>query len=543
MSQPTQPLPDHKPAVDAPTLGLARAASRLGDAGAESRSKRVIPLPPPRPAPPQPPPSDAEPGPDERSPWFWWLDRSTAISFLASFVFHLSVLLVLAILFHVQVPGGFSSQLMASIRPNDHDETLETVRSGGDDSVQLVAAAPLSGETLAPQAEHIRPLTPDVQTRAGLPSAPQGAPALPADAADLLLAADTDLSGMMSGRAPERRAELAASGGGSVPSEEAVERGLRWLTAHQLPSGAWRFDLEGSPCQGMCRNPGRVASTTAATALALLPYLGAGYTHQRGEYQDVVRRGLFYLVSRGRRASYGLDFQEGTMYGQGLAAIALCEAYAMTGDEDLKIPAQKALNFIVWAQDKQGGGWRYDPGKPGDTTVTGWQLMALKSGQMAKLIVPSSAIGLVKRFLDGVQSDGGARYGYMTPEPRPVTTAVGLLIRMYTGWGFNHPAMYRGVDELFRAGPSPDDIYYNFYAAQVLHHWGGPQWDTWNRKLRDELVRTQATQGHEAGSWHFANQHGDQAGRLYTTAMAVMTLEVYYRFLPLYGRQSLRDNW
>jgi len=146
----------------------------------------------------------------------------------------------------------------------------------------------------------------------------------------------------------------------------------------------------------------------------------------------------------------------------------------------------------------------------------------------------------VKRFLDSVQYDGGASYKYMATGAREshTTTAIGLLSRMYTGWG-RSPAMYRGIGHLVKWGPSANDIYYNFYAAQVMHHWGGPEWDAWNRELRNHLVRTQATQGHEAGSWHFADPHGDQAGRLYSTAMAVMTLEVYYRFLPLYKQETV----
>jgi hypothetical protein len=91
--------------------------------------------------------------------------------------------------------------------------------------------------------------------------------------------------------------------------------------------------------------------------------------------------------------------------------------------------------------------------------------------------------------------------------------------------------------------PKATNLYYDFYATQVLHHWGGPEWTAWNQKLRDYLVRTQSSAGHAAGSWHFQDQHGDRGGRLYSTAMAVMTLEVYYRYLPLYGRQSLRDDW
>ena len=68
------------------------------------------------------------------------------------------------------------------------------------------------------------------------------------------------------------------------------------------------------------------------------------------------------------------------MYAQGLATIALCEGYGLSGDKALKEPAQKAIDFIVKAQDPDKGG-AYTPRQDSDTSVTGWQVMALKSGR------------------------------------------------------------------------------------------------------------------------------------------------------------------
>ena len=345
-------------------------------------------------------------------------------------------------------------------------------------------------------------------------------------------------AGGLNGRKFSRRAALAASGGGSNASEDAVERGLKWLAIHQLRDGSWRFDLGQSPaCKGRCRNSGSVPTTTGATALALLPYLGAGYTQQGGRYSAVVQKGLYYLTARKEDTDHGADFQEGTMYAQGLATMALSEAFAMTGDESLGALAQAAVDFIVHAQHV-GGGWRYYPGQPGDTTVTGWQLMALKSGQLAGLHIPASVWYAAARYLDSVQSDYGAQYGYQGPNPRPSTSAVGLLCRMYLGWPHKHPALHRGVQHLARRGPSGNDMYFNYYATQVLHHYEGAHWLRWNPTMRDALVAAQSHEGHEAGSWQFAEPHSSTAGRLYNTAMAIMILEVYYRYLPLYGRNA-----
>jgi hypothetical protein len=356
------------------------------------------------------------------------------------------------------------------------------------------------------------------------------------------------LAGIPSGGGLEgrgRRGELAYERGATPESEAAVERGLNWLLAHQFSDGSWHFDhtLVGGPCNGYCRHPGTHGTSTGATAMALLAFYGAGYTHKKGPYQQELNRGLYYLGSRMLLTQNGGDLQEGTMYAQGLSAIALCEAYAMSGDENLRPFAEQAIRFILYAQDKKGGGWRYSPGEPGDTTMHGWQLMSLKSASLAGLSVPSPAWLLAGEFLDSVQADNGAAYGYRTPQRLPTTSAVGLLCRMYMGWDRKHEALARGVARLDKLGPSPTNMYYNYYATQVMHHYDGDPWQRWNAKMREHLIATQARSGHESGSWHFDDQHGNVGGRLYTTAMAVMTLEVYYRYLPLYSNRAVNESF
>ena len=237
------------------------------------------------------------------------------------------------------------------------------------------------------------------------------------------------------------------------------------------------------------------------------------------------------------------------MYSQALATVVLCELSALTRDRDLLKPSRTAMGFIVAAQDPRGGGWRYFPGMPGDTSVTGWQLMALKSADNAYHPVPQVSLDGVRKFLDYVQQEGGSVYGYATPEEASTaSTPVGLLCRMQMGWTREEPALIQGVEKLMVRGPLPNNIYYNFYATQVLHHFGGPHWTEWNKRMRDHLVRTQATAGHEMGSWHFEEVTPEDAlaptvgGRLYTTALATLTLEVYYRYLPLYGNRIFPDE-
>ena len=366
-----------------------------------------------------------------------------------------------------------------------------------------------------------------------------------APAADMLstVGAIGGTAGGFGGRADAAR--LAAAGGGGADTEQAVDRALAWIAMHQMPDGGWSFDFQQCPsCQGRCSHGGddiRGRDRCGATALALLPFLGRGYTHRDGPYKQQIEKGIAFLAAmtmQGNGKSYGPG---GSLYSQGLAGIALSESYAMTQDARLAVPTQLALNFIMDAQDPRGGGWRYSPRQAGDTSAVGWQLMALKSGNMAYLQVNPLTIRKVVQFLDSVQTRGGAAYGYLDPGDRPGTNAVGLLCRMYLGWKKDHPSLQEGVLALAKRGPT-NDLYYTYYATQIMHHMEGDAWQAWNERMKRLLLPTQSTQDHETGSWHEGvnGGHGARAaGRLYCTALATMTLEVYYRHLPIYRDESI----
>src|SRR5690606_2058397 len=191
-----------------------------------------------------------------------------------------------------------------------------------------------------------------------------------------------------------------------------------------------------------------------------------------------------------------------------------------------------------------GGGWRYQPGDRGDLSVTGWQLMALHSARAAGWVVKPSSLTRSSHFLDSVATDRiGSQYGYMPGRgPSPAMTAEGLLSRMYLGWKRTEPGLRQGVRELARQHPPSlreRDIYYWYYATQVFHHWGGAEWRDWNKELSEILVASQIRSGHASGSWDPNSPHGPQGGRLYMTALATCTLEVYYRHAPLFRRIKL----
>ncbi len=330
----------------------------------------------------------------------------------------------------------------------------------------------------------------------------------------------------LAARDPRVRTVLVTEEGGTTLTEAAVARGLRWLARQQKSDGRWVLD-------------GAIKSDPAATSLALLPFLGAGQTHLTGRYQKEVGGGLRWLLANQRPDGDLAAGSQGNshMYAHGQAAIVLCEAFAITGDEQLRGPAQKAIDFIVAAQHPEGG-WRYSPGQAGDTSVLGWQLMALQSARAAKLDVPPATLENASHYLDSVSHEDGAKYGYQRGSgPTQVMTAEALLCRMYLGWTMDDYGLSQGVEWLSSdhlPSSSQNNFYYWYYGTQVFHHVGGLNWEKWNVRLRDILVNTQEDLGENAGSWRPEHHHDRPGGRIYATSLAVCTLEVYYRHTPIF---------
>jgi hypothetical protein len=362
--------------------------------------------------------------------------------------------------------------------------------------------------------------------------------------------ADGSMQGFLA-RDPRLRVEVVTKEGGTTLTEAAVARGLRWMTNHQNQDGSW--SLSGFRHAGDCNcgGDGHFSGKAPGTALAMLPYLGAGQTHLAGKYKNTVSRGLRWLIeNQGEDGDLraGANGNEG-MYTHGQASIVLCEAFAMTGDEALRVPAQKSIDFIVNAQYRDGG-WRYQPeprSQRGDTSVVGWQLMALQSARAANLTVPDETWSLADMYLDSVQHQSGSRYSYQAGGgPTEVMTAEALLCRMYLGWNRERPALNRGIEWLSE-NHAPDayrpNIYYWYYGTQVMHHAGGDEWEAWNLKMRDILCQSQETGGHAAGSWSpRSHDHANAGGRIYVTALSICTLEVYYRHLPIFRQIELAGS-
>src|SRR5205807_5995479 len=178
------------------------------------------------------------------------------------------------------------------------------------------------------------------------------------------------------------------------------------------------------------------------------------------------------------------------MYAHGICIIAICEAFGLSQDYALKKPAQKAIDYIVSAQHSAGG-WRYQPGQAGDTSVSGWQIMALKSGLMAGLDVPAATLRKAQNYIEDMCEKSTEGYGYTGPQPTPTLTAVACLCRQYLqGWGPQNIRMIKSIDNYIKPNPpekTKNNVYYYYYATQVMHHFGGLDWKTWNNSMRDIL--------------------------------------------------------
>ena len=362
----------------------------------------------------------------------------------------------------------------------------------------------------------------------------------PARAPLLLYAEDNiGLQAMFRLRAGESKIDLVQAFGGSGQTLEAVRRGLEWLKKHQHNDGYWSLH------EFYNREPGKnysgkasVKSDTAATGFGLLPFLGDGHTHVGGKYQSTVRKGLEWLVEHQKEdGDLATTTNDNThMYAHAIAAIALCEAYGMSKDENLREPAQRAIDFIASAQHEPSGGWRYNPKQDADTSVVGWQVMALKSGQMAALNIPQRTLDLVPKWLKSVER-GTGKYEYQRGRgPTPAMTAEALLCLQYLGADRNDPRLKAGADYLLENLPGKGNVnsYYWYYGTQMMFHMQGEPWQQWNNALRDMLVETQVKEGHLSGTWDPKGEWEDRAGRVYGTALRLLMLEVYYRHLPLY---------
>jgi hypothetical protein len=341
--------------------------------------------------------------------------------------------------------------------------------------------------------------------------------------------------------------------GATKQTEAAVAAALGWLAANQSASGRWDARRlsggAGLAADNEDRQGAGATADTGLTGLALLAFLASGHTHLAGEYRDTVRRGLeFLLASQDGGGNLGAtnNLYE-RMYCHAMATCALSEAYAMTGDRRLLPAVQKAIGHTVRTQDRASGGWRYQVGQVGDTSQLGWQVMALKSAELGGIAMPAETRAGIDRFLRSValgRNGGLACYQPARLLPTRSMTAEALVCRQFLG-RLDHPDTLGETSDFVlqeMPGRGPTNHYYWYYATLALYQAQGDPWRRWNEALQKQLLTTQRLQGAEAGSWDPDSVWGRCGGRVYSTSLCTLCLEVYYRYLPLYVQAAGREN-
>jgi hypothetical protein len=387
------------------------------------------------------------------------------------------------------------------------------------------------------------------------------------------------LVGSYDARTDARRAEALARFGGTPRTEAAVDLALEWLAAHQEPAGRWdrmnftRFDPPTAPSGGVPTKGLPCDLDVGVTALATLAFLGRGCDHVRdGEYRLTVHRALGFLLRSQQPGGQFGPRSNLMMYNQAIATLAVAEAFILTGDPRLKNPLWSATAHLLAAQQADGG-WDYQPARTGrnDTSITGWAVMALRSARSAGVPIPPEAVlGAMRHFQRAVEENDAVWYadtGFGVREDQdedgtavkrygPAMLAVGLYSRLLLGWDPSSRACRHAAERILdqpadqqRMRSDPTNLhsyYYWYYGTLAMFHMGGDAWKRWNANVQEQILAGQnPAGGSRAGSWQPYDSGwgnwGRYGGRVYVTAINALTLEVYYRHLPLYNTHDVLD--
>ena len=327
-----------------------------------------------------------------------------------------------------------------------------------------------------------------------------------------------------------------AAFGATLESEAAVQAGIEWLVRSQQESGRWNASEFGAgvdrEVDGQQRGATGANADTGVSGLALLALMGDGHTHLSGTHRVSVQHGLEYILSQqgsdGSLAGSASLFAR--MYCHAMATIAVCEAYAMTGDGRLRDYAERAIGYTIRSQDRQTGGWRYQPADSGDMSQFGWQVLALRSAKQSGLIVPGNTRDLMRRFLASCNT--GARGGLAAYRPgfgaTRTMTAESLACRMWLDVHRSPEQIKEAADYIVLQLPNRarPDLYYWYYGSLSLRQVGGPAWESWSGALKQVVPSLQLSDG----SWAADTKWGGYGGKVYSTAMAVLCLESFYRY-------------
>ena len=367
--------------------------------------------------------------------------------------------------------------------------------------------------------------------------------------------------GGLKGRSTEKSKELlAALYGGSQQSKKSVLSALTWLATKQGADGSWQPSASAENLAvGMPEGPEDFSvmntggNSQSTTALALLPFLAEGITHEPDsatavsfeDYPEVVRKGLTWLGSSQPQADpQGIGPVEVDLRGLISGVVAGCETSFLSNDRVLKKNALYALKSLMDRQAKEGA-WQRSSSETLETVLP--TLRAMLAMHVAQSCGVKPSVATLKRgdvFLESVACGDPeilwSRFGRTAAgPPDPTATAAGLLLLQYKEEPQDSPEMIDGARFLSGFAPSLDGNSFAYSAdflllsSEVLRNLEGEQFDTWYAKVTAFLLRTQEQEGEELGSWNPALFAGE-SDRLQVTAHAILCLQLPYRYLPLY---------
>ncbi|NUN51779.1 MAG: terpene cyclase/mutase family protein [Planctomycetaceae bacterium] len=363
-------------------------------------------------------------------------------------------------------------------------------------------------------------------------------------------------------------------------TEKSVQMGLEYLARHQDQDGAWdpqgfrsRCDL--SPTCSASTGTRVQEDPSGRTGIAVLAFLGAGYSPESGKFKTAIRRGLEYLMARQQVHGDYLTNDLIGGYNRPIALQAYAEGYAVTHDERFLPFVRRGVDFLTQIQNSIGG-WRYRVEvQTSDSSVAAWMLFAMKAAEKAGVevrpVVYEGCRMLFERYSVRVPKDGPRedfvdidpsygfevgkdttyefRTGYQDQAyaPTHATTALGLMSHILLGFRRSHPFCIGSANHIVakQMPEAPKDgdwgkvnikqeypIYFFYYGTLAMHQMGGRYFRKWNEQVRTLLPETQVKEGCSRGAWIGKNLDGI-FGSIYTTATGVMTLETYYRYLPV----------
>ena len=421
------------------------------------------------------------------------------------------------------------------------------------------AAAPeirIQGELVAgsPPADSWKPLA---RVRGALAGQTSVYAAPDVDASALIEEDDSDTGPRVFGgrRSGHRNLKL----GATQETENAVFRGLEWLKAHQSPNGSWNSDGFEAACgDAKCGGSGGPLYDVGVTGLATLAFLGWGETHKTPRYGHVVRNAMKFLKNvQDAEGCFGARTSPHFTYNHAIATLAMAEVYGLTQSQLFKSSAQAGVNFILQCRNP-GLAWRYGVRpQDNDTSITGWMVMALKAAKSAGLDVPQDAFEGAVAWLDKVTDPETGRAGYTVigngpARPQAVIeqfpsgkseslTAIAVLSRIFSGAKQDDPMVRKGTALCLAVLPRHDDagtvdFTYWHFGTLAMFQVSGDAWKRWHDPMKAALVLSQRNdEGHARGSWDPKDPWGGEGGRIYSTALAVLCLEVYYRYARVFG--------